>query len=596
MLSTWRKRFLGIVKKESRYSTMIPQSFISTLLDRVDIVEVVGAAVPLKKAGSNYVAPCPFHTEKSGSFTVSPTKQFYHCFGCGAHGTAISFLIEYEGVSFPDAVGRLARNVGLVVPIDQTAPARDQQVGYDACSGVFAAAAAFYHRQLLNSTEAMDYLGSRGISRSTISEFQLGYATGDWNQLRSVYSDYGDNRTLIEAGLVGEQDPPRARRYDRFRNRIMFPILSRKGQHIGFGGRVLDQALPKYLNSPESVCFRKGEELYSHLSFQKAVRAEGRAIVVEGYMDVLQLFQHGLRNVAGTLGTATTAHHLKCLFRITDSVVFVFDGDRAGQAAARRAMELALPHITDHQSVSFVSLPDEHDPDSFARAHGADRFRSMVDEAKPLSTFLLEGLMASGRASTAEQLALLITKATEHLARIQRAPLLRELILLRLASASGVPVSTLLPIVACESIDFKQDQVTHAVALRPRTPANRLLALFAVEPELARRRSIRITPCDDDGSNELMEVLRVILTTPTIRTFGALVQHLQGTNLHDVVVEALSNDPILLSNGFDADVELEHVLVIYNKGVVLRELERRVNSPSSSIRKHAIAPFEARPS
>ncbi|MYM92771.1 DNA primase [Duganella vulcania] len=552
---------------------MIPQSFINSLLDRLDIVEVIGSSIPLKKAGSNFVAPCPFHSEKSASFTVSQSKQFYHCFGCGAHGSAISFVLEYEGVGFVEAVERLAQSVGLALPLEQKLSSRDQQSGYDACSSAIGAAVSLYHRQLLASEVALAYLNGRGISQATIVEFQLGYASEDWTQLKQSFGDYATNRVLSEAGLVIDQPAPRARRYDRFRSRIIFPIRSRKGQPIGLGGRVLDDALPKYLNSPESVCFHKGEEFYSHVGFQKAVRVEGCALVVEGYLDVIQLYQHGIAHVAGTLGTSTTAQHLRLLFRCTDSVVFVFDGDKAGFAAAWRAMELSLPYVTDMQTVSFVALPSEHDPDSFVRDHGAARFRACVSQAKPLSRFLLSTLVDAPATGSFEETAVLLTRVARHLGKIERAPILRQLILEHLGILVGLSVETLRPLMLPGAAESEVGQVASILSNRPQTPATRLFQLFAMEPGLARRKPVRVAPFEDDGSAQLVQLLRIILTNPDIRTLASLTMHLEGSPLRAFVVDAVSSDPVLLHPSFDVEVEVEHTLASYKRFVALRELE-----------------------
>ena len=331
---------------------MIPQSFIQELLARVDIVEVVGRHVKLKKGGANWLGLCPFHGEKSPSFTVSPTKQFYHCFGCGAHGSAIGFLMEHGGMSYPDAIHELARSAGLTVPEERGAADDARRRDPDLLETI-AAAARFYKQRLKDSPHAIDYLKGRGVSGETAARFGIGYAPEGWRSLEAAVPDYSA-RTLVESGLVIEpepepdaepagQGPGRRKRYDRFRDRIMFPIRNPRGQTIGFGGRVLGQGEPKYLNSPETPLFSKGRELYGLFEGRDAIRAADCVIVVEGYMDVVMLAQHGVRNAVATLGTATTAQHVQKLLRLVDRVVFAFDGDAAGRRAAWRALEACLP-------------------------------------------------------------------------------------------------------------------------------------------------------------------------------------------------------------------------------------------------------------
>lgn len=381
---------------------MIPQSFIQDLLNRVDIVDVVGKYVQLKKGGANFMGLCPFHNEKSPSFTVSPTKQFYHCFGCGAHGSAIGFLMEYSGQSYPDAVRELAQSVGLSVPEerDRLPPAQraEQQAKSVALSDAMTRATDFYRKQLRGAPQAIQYLKGRGLTGEIAAHFGLGYAPDDWQGLEAVFGSYRDDAIaapLVEGGLLIESADKRdadgkPRRYDRFRDRIMFPIRNTKGNVIGFGGRVMGQGEPKYLNSPETPLFSKGTELYGLFEARHAIRENGYVLVVEGYMDVVALAQLGFANAVATLGTACTAVHVQKLMRQTDAVVFSFDGDAAGRRAARRALEACLPHIADNKTIRFLFLPAEHDPDSYVREEGTDAFARQVQTAMPLSRFLLQ--------------------------------------------------------------------------------------------------------------------------------------------------------------------------------------------------------------
>jgi len=395
----------------------IPQSFIQELINRSDVVEVVGRYVQLKKGGANYMGLCPFHGEKSPSFSVSPTKQFFHCFGCGKNGNAIGFLMEHAGMTFIEAVKDLAQSYGLQVPEDDADPAERQRAQQQrqrqaTLNEVLEKAGESYRKHLKSSPQAIAYLKGRGLSGEVAKQFGLGYAPDGWRNLASVFADYQD-ALLVESGLVitheesGEED----KRYDRFRDRIMFPIRNVKGECIGFGGRVLGDGTPKYLNSPETPVFSKGRELYGLFEARTALREAGYVLVTEGYMDVVALAQLGFPNAVATLGTACTTDHVQKLFRFTDSVVFSFDGDAAGRRAARKALDGALPYATDIRNVKFLFLPAEHDPDSFVRAYGADAFSRMVSDATPLSRFVMEVARDGCDIDTAEGRAMLAAQA-----------------------------------------------------------------------------------------------------------------------------------------------------------------------------------------
>ncbi|MDP3139699.1 MAG: DNA primase [Burkholderiaceae bacterium] len=375
----------------------IPQSFIQELIARTDVVEIVGRYVQLKKAGANFMGLCPFHGEKSPSFSVSPTKQFYHCFGCGKNGNAISFLMEHAGMSFIEAVQDLAQQYGMQVPQEDMSPgeraraAEQRQKQLTLCD-VLERAGEAYRRHLKNAPRAIDYLKGRGLSGEIARQFGLGYAPEGWRSLASVFPDY-DDALLTESGLViatGGEDGEEEKRYDRFRDRIMFPIRNVKGECIGFGGRVLGEGTPKYLNSPETPVFSKGRELYGLFEARQALREQGYVLVTEGYMDVVALAQLGFPNAVATLGTACTPDHVQKLFRFTDSVVFSFDGDAAGRRAARKALDGALSYASDVRSVKFLFLPAEHDPDSYIREFGREAFQRLVQDATPLSRFLVD--------------------------------------------------------------------------------------------------------------------------------------------------------------------------------------------------------------
>ncbi len=410
---------------------MIPSGFIQDLLSRVDIGEVVGRHVELKRSGANLMGLCPFHAEKSPSFSVNPGKQFYYCFGCGAGGDAIRFLTEHLGLSFFEAVNDLAQGVGLAVPEEQVSPEERQRQDTLrqrrlSLGEVMSRAADFYRAQLRDQPRAIDYLKKRGLTGAIAARFGLGFAPPGWHALAGVFGNYEDP-LLEQAGLVrvrqsdkadddaaplpaGESSSERGR-YDWFRDRVMFPIRAVSGDVIGFGGRVLDDSKPKYMNSPETELFSKGRELYGLFEARQALREKGYALVVEGYMDVVALAQNGFANAVATLGTACTAEHVQKLFRFTDAVIFSFDGDAAGRRAAGRALEAALPHATDLRSVRFLFLPPEHDPDSFVRELGAAAFDKAVTQAVPLSRQLLEVAGAGQDLDTAEGRARLVAQA-----------------------------------------------------------------------------------------------------------------------------------------------------------------------------------------
>jgi DNA primase len=395
----------------------IPQTFIQELIARADVVEIVGRYVQLKKGGANFMGLCPFHSEKSPSFSVSPTKQFYHCFGCGKTGNAISFLMEHAGMSFVEAVQDLAQQFGMQVPEDDAssqnrAHAVQQRQKQTTLSDVLEKACHGYQKQLKASPKAVAYFKGRGVSGIVAKQFGLGYAPEGWRSLASVFPNY-DDPLLVESGLVilNEVEGSDAKRYDRFRDRVMFPIRNIKGECIGFGGRVFGDDKPKYLNSPETPVFSKGRELYGLFEARSALREHGYVLVTEGYMDVVALAQLGFPNAVATLGTACTADHVHKLFRFTDSVVFSFDGDSAGRRAARKALDAALPLATDVRSVKFLFLPSEHDPDSFIREHGKEAFARFVSESVPLSQFMLDAARDTCDLHTAEGRAHLASNA-----------------------------------------------------------------------------------------------------------------------------------------------------------------------------------------
>jgi DNA primase len=529
---------------------MIPQSFIQELLNRLDIVDVVDRYVPLKKAGANYQACCPFHSEKTPSFTVSPTKQFYHCFGCGAHGTAISFLMEQQGLGFVEAVEELARGVGLTVPREEgpgkAAPATDK---LNELSGVLERAARFYREQLKQSDAAIAYLKSRGLSGEIAARFGIGYAPAGWQGLSVVVPGYRTSSALLEAGLVIENDE--GKRYDRFRDRIMFPILGQRGGVIGFGGRVMGAGEPKYLNSPETPLFEKGRELYGLVQARQAIRAAGMVIVVEGYMDVVALAQHGVGYAVATLGTATTPAHVQKLFRQSDTVVFCFDGDTAGRKAAWRALENALALLTDDKTVKFLFLPQGEDPDSFIRKQGKEAFEGLLKDALPLSQFILQGLAARVDMESLEGRAHFVKLAQPLVAQIG-APTLGRMVRRRVAELAGLQQSELGGALPVKSQTVRSAGPARAPRRAP-SLARRLLQLLVFQPELGAGFDGQVRETEPEA-RALAAVLEFIRCSPQLGTTASVVQHFVGTP-YEALIREVSGEILSWEDGFEAEAE-----------------------------------------
>jgi len=517
---------------------MIPKSFVQELLGRVDIADVIEAYVPLKRAGSNLVACCPFHTEKSPSFTVSPTKQFYHCFGCGAHGSVIGFLMEHSGMSFVEAVKELAGRVGLAVPENRSSAAGASPPDrIDELLEVMHRAAAFYKAELKKSERAIAYLRNRGLTGEIAARFGLGYAPNHWQSLAAVFEDYGSG-VLTDAGLVISNEA--GKRYDRFRDRIMYPIINQRGYVIGFGGRVLDKSEPKYLNSPETVLFEKGHELYGLFQARQAIRAAGRVLVVEGYMDVVALAQFGIANAVATLGTATTPAQVHKLFRYTEEVVFCFDGDAAGRRAAWRALENSLEQLQDGKQVKFLFLPPEHDPDSFLRAEGKDRFEQLLTEAVPLSTFMLRQLTERADLGTAEGVAKFLQDLRPLVKRMS-APILALVVRKRAAELTG-----LLPNEVDQRLGFTDSPRAAppppAARRRCSDPYSRLLERALAEPALLRDLAHAALPSPEThtaGSRALFQLLDQCLQLQEDPTLASVLELLRQTEAEQLVGELM---------------------------------------------------------
>jgi len=529
---------------------VIPDSFIQDLLARVDIVDVVERYVPLKKGGANYSARCPFHNEKSPSFTVSPTKQFYYCFGCGAKGSAIGFVMEYAGLGFREAVQELASGIGLKVPEDEpSGRVREAGQPYEkAAAGaadlyeLMTQAVDFYRNELKKSSRAIEYLKGRGLTGEIAARFRIGYAPDGWTPLAQAFPDY-QSKLLVDCGLVKEPEEEEStksdgqridgqkKRYDRFRDRIMFPIINQRGQVIGFGGRVLDKGEPKYLNSPETPIFDKGRELYGLPQARLAIRETGTVVVVEGYMDVVALAQHGVANCVAALGTATTPAHVQKLMKQADRIVFCFDGDTAGRKAAWRALENSLAHLADDRLLSFVFLPQGEDPDSFVRKNGNTAFIELQKNATPLSQYLLDHLSENINLKTPEGRSQLLHTAKPLILQIA-APGLRLQLFKRVAELAGVSQNEVEQLYSARA----------NVAVRPPAPAragrrapvarnfHQLLQLVALEPALAKRLDLELFDRDTEAGGAAHALVEWITNDEdSSHTPAMLFEHFRGS-------------------------------------------------------------------
>lgn len=504
-------------------SNHIPREFINELLSRCDVVELVNTRVPLKKKGNNYSACCPFHNEKTPSFTVSAVKQFYHCFGCGVSGNAISFLIEYEHLSFIEAVEELARQQGVTVP-QQTgfsAPAAPQDDLYSLLEHV----ARFYRQQLRHYPQSIAYLKNRGLSGDIAKEFMMGYAPAGWENL---FKHFGASQNiisqLITAGLLIKKAD--GKYYDRFRDRIIFPIRDRRGRIIGFGGRIIDQGEPKYLNSPETPVFHKGQELYGLYEATKAVRDLKRIIVVEGYMDVIALAQQNIRHVVATLGTATTADHMQRLFRLVPEVIFCFDGDKAGRAAAWRALEITLPLLQDGFHVRFLLLPDGEDPDSLVRKEGTSEFLQRCEQAQLLADFFFVQLSQQINLTTAEGKAQLTKTAAPLINKIP-GTMLQHLLFERLANLVRIDITALKKIAIKPEKNLQKTPVPDEKKQSIRNTAMRsAIALLVQNPQLVQSiaQDAELVELTEPGSKLLQELATFLLQNTDI-TVGLLLEY-----------------------------------------------------------------------
>ena len=526
----------------------IPREFIDELLARLDVVEVINRRVPLKKAGKDFKACCPFHNEKTPSFTVSRPKQFYHCFGCGVSGTAITFLMEFEHLSFPEAVEELAGEAGLEVP--DTGPARSGDNPTLPLLEILGEASRYYKDQLRSHTDAsttIAYLKQRGLTGEIAAQFDLGYAPTGWDNLSSTAGNEEKLDLMVKAGLISKRES--GGHYDRFRARVIFPIHDSKGRVIAFGGRLLDEGEPKYLNSPETPVFHKGSELYNLHRARSAIAQQQMSIVVEGYMDVLALAQHGIDHCVATLGTATTATHLQRLFRLAPSIVFCFDGDRAGRDAAGRALEIALPLLESGRQVSFLFLPDGEDPDSVIRDQGADTFRTLIESATPLPDLLFDTLLNQTDLTRMDGKARLATLARPLVSRVPEGPL-RELMQQRLSDLTGVAPSGLGGLATTPPTVPHKRASARSKRLSPLATA---ISVLVQRPQLATGLDLPtavVDTQDDPGVQLLTKVHGFARENPQLTT-ASLIERFRGDEQQPTLEKLASRNHLVDDDGLE---------------------------------------------
>ncbi len=541
----------------------IPRQFIDDLIQRVDIVDVIDARVPLKKAGREYTACCPFHNEKTPSFTVSPSKQFYHCFGCGAHGTAVGFLMDYENLSFPEAVEALADQAGIPVPREAPEGGTAYQKKEDTASlsEALAASDRFFREQLRKpfAKDAVDYLKNRGLDGKTAADFGLGYAPPGWdNLLKRLGSTPQKREALVKSGMLIQKD--NGDFYDRFRNRIMFPIHNYRGQLVAFGGRTLGDDKAKYLNSPETPLFHKGRDLYGLYIGRDHIKQAGRAVIVEGYMDVVSLAQFGVRYAVATLGTATTAQQLERLFRFTDEIVFCFDGDNAGRKAAWRGLENALPALKGARQIRFLFMPDGEDPDTLVRKEGAEGFETRLREAESLGGFLLGNLSKQVDMSRLDEKVRLAELARPHIEQIPDGAL-KNMLLDQLYKLTGQDISGLATGKSAPAPGTRENRgATSTLSNQTgKSKIARALGFLLQNPHLASiPESIEfLSELSIPGAELFHDVLRLIQAQPGIRT-GAILEHYHGTSNYGALSKLVAWQHLLSEN----DVKTEFLAIL----------------------------------
>ena len=525
----------------------IPRTFIDDLLTRIDIIDVIHTRVPLKKAGREYKACCPFHTEKTPSFTVSPSKQFYHCFGCGQHGSALSFLMEYEHLDFVEAIESLAADLNLEVPREAQHHSKHKQIKVKPSGDLYHLMdeiTANYQNQLQANHAARTYLAQRDLNPDIIAKFQLGYAPEQWNFLEKHFTPRYTQQHLLDTGVLIEKED-KQKRYDRFRHRIIFPIRDKRGRVIGFGGRVMGDEQPKYLNSPETALFNKGAELYGFYEARKYTRKLSRLIVVEGYMDVLALAQYGLSYAVATLGTATTASHIQQMFRAVPEIIFCFDGDRAGIDAAWRAMENALALLNDDKEIRFLFLPTGEDPDTQIRKSGKTGFETLMNSATTLSDYMLDILQKKYNISTREGKAHLLNDAAKLLAKLPKS-LLKTQLLTALEKLTNVSAKIIEQ--HQHSTDKRTEPSTQLPSLSDRdvrlTPVRYAIALLLNDPSLGEMvenlEKIALYPIK--GVSFFAKLLEIFEDSPNL-TAANLIERFRGSEYEAPLINLIKWQP-----------------------------------------------------
>ena len=555
---------------------MIPESFIQELLNRTDIVDIIDKRVQLKKAGANYVACCPFHQEKTPSFSVSPSKQFYHCFGCGVHGSAITFLMEYEGLTFVEAIEDIASSLGLSVPNEKITNIIEKKDNFG-LEEALKIANHYYQKSLRNSPKAIDYLKSRGLTGKVAKEFSIGFAPEGWQNLEKTFKNYED-KVLEKAGLIQKNDA--GKYYDRFRNRIIFPIINEKDKVIGFGGRVIDlEDSPKYYNSPETPLFQKSYELYGLIYARKAIRDRGYVLVVEGYMDVVSLAQHDFKNAVATLGTATTIYHIKKLMRYTQDIVFCFDGDTAGKAAAWRAMMNALTALTDKVRLKFLFLPKNHDPDSYIRENSKQDFNKLAETSIPLTEYIIRNLTSTNDLTSQDKKVRLLNEV-DPIINLLKAPRLSLLFRKRIAQLVGLDMEEISKILKAPKQEKQNINNFKKIEKRiPINPVRRFNIFIIIKPELALASDLDLFLLKD---NEHFIAKTIINSALMNNNNAAVMLHLLADKIDAESFKEIEDQIAKI----DADISIEdevnalrkslrNKLLALNNKLKLKELQQK---------------------
>ena len=568
---------------------LIPQHFIDDLLTRVDVVDIVDSFVPLKKAGRDFKACCPFHDEKSPSFTVSQSKQFYHCFGCGAHGTALSFLMDYNGLDFIEAVEELASRVGVEVPREQGdfSKTKDNAELYELMELVV----RHFCRQLRESPEAhraVDYLKDRGLSGELAKEFELGFAPPGWdNLLNALGTSEAAKQRLSQIGMTLEKD--NGGYYDRFRDRIIFPIRDQRGRAIGFGGRVFDDSLPKYLNSPETPIFHKGRELYGLFQARHQLKDMQRIYIVEGYMDVLALAQYGIRNVVASLGTAVTENHLERLYRTCPQIIFCFDGDSAGQKAAWRAMEIALPLLKEGRQIHFMFMPEGDDPDTYVQKHGREKFED-ADNYVPLSNYMIDKFKQETNLGSSEGMGQLVEGILSLVARLPVGAF-RELLVKDIAKLADMNIDSLKKLIEQKRVPTKKTQAQHRVLTsqtrkEQRTQVADAIGLLLQNPELGLILEPKtLNDIETQGVDFLRELLILIHNKPKI-SYAGILEHWRDSKYEEPlkklsIKESLLTEPEAIKvEFFDIIAKIKHDYQKQQNEIGIQKLD--INKPDEA--------------